>query len=67
MFWEFPGLRCVSRVGMLGGCASTSRGMVGGEGAEGYIQNMERKEVLAKIAWVGRQKILKGKGMAGWG
>lgn len=39
--------------------------MAGGGGAEDYIQNMERKEVIAKIAWVGRQKNIKGK-MNGW-
>lgn len=39
--------------------------MVGGRGTEDYIQNMERKEVIAKIAWVGRQKNIKGK-MNGW-
>lgn len=34
---------------------------VGGGGTEDYIQNTERKEVVAKIAWVGCRKILKGK------
>lgn len=39
--------------------------MVGGGRTVDYIQNTERKEVIAKIVWVGQQKNIKGK-MNGW-
>lgn len=45
--------------------AGAVEGTVGGGGIEDYIQNTERKEVIAKIAWAGWQKNIKGK-MNGW-